>query len=890
MQSFTPQPPRWAHHFVRWFCPLSLLESVEGDLLEQFEVDYAAYGKKRADRRFVVNVLLFFRPEIVLRNKISLKLIQTSMILNYLKVAKRNLVKRKLYSFINAFGLSIGMCFCMLIYLFIQDENSFDQFHVNKQVVYRIESKSYDTWLNNSDDVYSRSAWVQTSLQPVLKEELPEVQYATRYNPSSTAIFRVDEKVFTEKITYVDKDFFSMFSFPLLAGSTDKLFNEKNEVVVTEEIAQKYFGAENALGKIVSIDHDGEKLFTVTGVIQSPPANSSVDFDILVPQENKPYYEQNLSNWGNFNTPTFVQLHKGSSLLSFKENLNKALNKHMGERLERWRKEAVTPVPDSVKMLEYEFTQLPDWHLKKEIAWEKVSDSQYSFILSGIAVLILLIACINYISLSLTTSAARKTEVGVRKVVGAQRSQLVYQFGFESLLLAFISMLFAFGLLTLFLPFFNSFTDKQILLTPQAFWQLFLVGSALTFFIGVLAGSYPSLFLSKFKPALVLKGGFTSKLKAGFTKPLVVAQFALSAFLIISSIVMFKQMEFVTTKDLGFDKDQVIVVPTQTGWNAEADEVVQRFRNRALQEPLVKSVTGTSSSFNKGYSRYGYTIKDEQKSAYVYAVDPYYVPSLNLTLVAGRNFDASIAADSSSILVNEALAKDMKWSDPLNEYLNWQEDSLGIGSKVIGVVKNYHFLSLEQDVEPMFLSMNKKAVGYLTTMLVKVEATNLNAGLDRVREIWKELNPTKPFDYSFMDDDVAKQYDSYKRWMSIMGLATTFAIIISCLGLFGLAGINAINRTKEIGIRKVMGAGVSTIFILLNKQYVWLSLIAYIIAIPFSWYVMDKWLSDFKYKITMGWELFALSVAAGLCVALLTVSYHAIKAVLINPAETLKYE
>lgn len=876
--------------FLEWFCPPELYEGIEGDLVEEFERDLTRLGLKKANRRLAWQVLKFFRPEIILRNRFTIQLINTIMIGNYFKVAARNIQKRKLYSFINAFGLSIGICFCMLIFLFIQDERSFDSFHVNKQDIYRIEEKSFDTWQHDAPDPYRKSAWIQTALQPALKEELAEVLYATRYNADHTGIFRYGDKVFTEKITYVDPDFFRMFSFPLTGVNPDKVFEDKAEIILTPAIAKKYFGDEDPIGKTLRVDNEGEKSFTVVGIIEPAPANSSLHFETLIPQENRPGYERNLKQWGNFNTPTFVQLVPNTNRATFKTNLDSLLDKYMGDRLERWRKESVVPIPADAKMLEYEFTVLPEWHLKKEISWEKVSDPQYSLILGGIAALILLIACINYISLSLTTSASRRTEVGIRKVVGAQRNQLVYQFGLESLVLAFISMVIGMGLMVLFLPAFNEFTGKGIQLTMMNMLQLTGASIGVTLLVGILAGSYPSLFLSKFKPALVLKGGFTSKLQAGFTKPLVVLQFALSAFLIISSVIMFKQMRFVTTKDLGYSKDQILVIPTQTGWNEEADKTVARYRTRLQQEPSVVSIGGTTSSFAQGYSRYGYKIKGEQKSAYVYGVDPEYLPTLGVQFVSGRNFDAAIASDSNAVIVNEALVADMKWTDPLNEYLNYQEDTVGLGAKVIGVVKDYHFLSLEQNIEPMMLSMNKKDVGYLTTMLVKIKPGDIPATVEKLQAAWKDIAPDRPFDYTFLDQNVAKQYESYKRWMSIMGLSTGFAIIISCLGLFGLAGINAINRTKEIGIRKVMGAELQNIFILLNRQYVYLALIAFVLAAPASWYIMNQWLDDFKFKISMSWELFAISMLVGLFIALITVSYHAIKAALINPAETLKYE
>jgi putative ABC transport system permease protein len=876
---------------LRWFCPVGLYEGIEGDLLEAYERDIAESGEKIAKRRLLWNAIRFFNLEILLRNRITRKLINTVMIGNYVKVASRNILKRKLYSFINAVGLSVGIAFCILIYLFIQDEKSFDQFQVNKARIFRMEEKSFDTWQPKPEHPFNRSAWLQTALRQALKDELPEVEASTRFSAGASGIFRSGDKVFTEKnVAYVDRDFFKMFSFPLLSGNVDKLFQNNTDMVITPAIARKYFGKVDAVGKTVQFDDEGEKSYTIAGIIEPPPANSSLDFAILIPQENRPGYARNMKNWGNFNTPTFVQLGPNTNRSTFRRNLDKVVQKYMGDRLEKWRKRSPIPIPPGVKMFELEFTALPDIHLKKEIAWHKVSDPQYSFILAGIATLILLIACINYISLALTTSTARKTEVGIRKVVGAQKSQLVSQFGFESLALAGISMLIGLGLVVLFLPAFNSFTGKGITLTGVNLLQLSGVSVVLTLVVGVVAGCYPALVLSGFRPVSVLKSRFTSKLQSGFTRPLVIVQFALSAFLIISSVIMYRQMRFVTTKNLGYDKEQVVVIPTQTGWNREADKTVERFRTRVQQVPSIVSVSGSTSSFNQGFSRYGYKIKGEQKAAFVFGVDPYYLPTLGMELVKGRNFDPAIASDSSALIVNEALVRDMKWTDPLNEYLNWREDSLGLGSRIIGVVKDYHFLSLENNIEPMFMSMNKKDIGYLVFMLVKITPGDVPGTLETIHTLWRELSPDKPFDYTFLDQDVARQYEAYERWMSIMGLATGFAILISCLGLFGLAGINAVNRTKEIGIRKVLGAEVGNIFILLNRQYFWLSLIAFALAAPLSWYIMNKWLADFKFKIAIRWELFAWSMAAGLLVAMITVSYHAIKAAMINPADTLKYE
>jgi putative ABC transport system permease protein len=547
-------------------------------------------------------------------------------------------------------------------------------------------------------------------------------------------------------------------------------------------------------------------------------------------------------------------------------------------------------LPDDTDPFNYEFTNIRDIHLNTEVEWELRSDPQYSYILGGIGLLILIIACINYISLSLSTSVSRQTEVGVRKAIGAHQKQLFFQFTVESILLAGLSMLIGLVMVVLFLPYFNDFTNKNIALDLPLFAQVFMMSILISIVVGFLSGVYPAIFLSSYRPVRVLKSNKTSRLKAGFTVPLVLIQFCLSAMLIICSLIMFRQMKFITTKDLGYNADQIIVIPTQMGFSEESDRVVAKFRQAISGEPEFSGVAGTTMSFNRGWSRYGYTIDEEEKFAYVYGVDYEYLPLLDIEFVEGRNFDQNNPADSNAIIVNEALVKDMGWKTPLQEYLNWQEDSLGRGDRIIGVARDYHFLSLENDIHPMFLSINTNRIGHLTEIMVKLQAGNIPEGIEKLRDKWREIMPDKPFTYTFLDDNVASQYESYERWMKIMGLATFFAIVISCLGLFGLSGINAVNRTKEIGIRKVMGAETWNIFILLNKQFVWLALGSFVVAAPVSWYIMDQWLESFQFVIPMSWDIFAISIGIGLAVAILTVSYHSLRAANKNPADTLKYE
>lgn len=810
------------------------------------------------------------------------------MIRNYLTIAVRNILKHKLYSFINVFGLGTGIAFCLLICLYIEDERSFDQFHTNKDRIYRIHTTHFDREAFEKGEAapYAHHAYLSAKLAEVMQAELAEVEATTRYRNGEEGIMRYHDRVFNEKVTYVDSGFFKMFSFPVVAGTTHKIFRHPTDAVITPAIAQKYFGDDDPIGKSFTWGTGNVQTFTVAAIIAAPPANSSLVYQILLPLEAQGGFARNREMWNNFSYPTFVMLKPGTDPVQLKEHLDTLTNKYLADRIKDRRERQ--QIPAAYKAMEFNAVPLPAIHLYKDVSWDKVSDPQYSVILGGIAGLILIIACINYIALALTTSASRRVEVGIRKVVGAARRQLVIQFGVESILLGILSAVGGLLLAVVFLPAFNSFTAKAIAMP----WAHLPVGLAITLatgmLAGIMAGSYPSLFLSRFLPASVLKGRFTAKLQAGFTRPLVVVQFALSAFLIISSVIMYRQLKFVASKDLGYRKDLVIAVDTQAGWGAASDKTVEQFREAIKTEPSVTAVAGVNSSFSKGWSQYGYRIDGVEKDAFIYCVDAEYIPLLGIELVAGRNFDGR-PSDSTAIVVNEALVKDMGWTDPLNEYLNWQEDSLSQGSKVIGVVKNYHFLSLEQEIEPMFMGIGK-GLGYMQTILVKLAPGDIQKHLAQVKSTWQELYPDRPFQYSFVDEDIAQQYAQYERWMNIAGLSTAFALLIASLGLFGLAGINAVNRTKEIGIRKVMGAEMLTIFLLLNRQYVWLSLLAFALAAPFSWYVMNKWLRSFQFHINIGWELFAVSMLGGLLVALVTVTYHGLRAAWTNPAETLKHE
>ena len=594
------------------------------------------------------------------------------MVGNYFVVGIRNIRKRGLYSFINTFGLSVGIAFCMLISLFIRDELSFDQHHANKDNIFRIDARSFALLRPDlpEKDRWREQVWLQLGLKQAIVDEIPEVAHATRFNPGYGAVLSYGDRVFTERICYVDRDFFTMFSFDLIRGDKERMFTDRREIVLTPEIATKYFGSDDPIGKIINLDTQGVPvLYTVTGIIEAPPANSSFEFKILLPQENRRYYEEDMASWDNNSTPVFVQLHENSDLVAFKAKLDAVRDKYYGVHMVAQRQEF--GLEPNKKIYEYVATPLTEMHLKSNVEWMKVSDKQHSYILGGIAVLILLIACINYVSLALTMSATRRTEVGIRKVVGAVRKQIFYQFGFESIILVMISLVLGFGLMVLFLPSFNSFTSKLIVLTPSGIGTLLIVGLTLALVVGIASGSYPALFLSKFKPTAVLRGRQVNKMQAGFTKPLVVFQFAMSAFLIISSLVMYKQMKFVSTKDLGYEKDAVVVVPLLAGRSKASDDAYRAYRNEVEKIPGVTSVAGTNQYFGEGYNSVGYKIKGVQYSNFTYTIDYDYLNTMGIKLLSGRNFDVNMASDSNAIIVNEALMKEMGWTDIDNAYLNW---------------------------------------------------------------------------------------------------------------------------------------------------------------------------------------------------------------------------
>ncbi len=732
----------------------------------------------------------------------------------------------------------------------------------------------------------SKSPWLPLPLGPAISGLFPEIELFTRVD-ESTFLARHGNHSFRQEVLLADSAFFNIFSFPLLEGSSGDALSDPGKVVLTPETARKYFEDENPVGETLIVTIQGEeKLFTVSAVAESPPENSSISFSMVMRIENKPYYDFNVERWSSFNTPVFIEIMPGAS----PDQLLNKLNSFGAERFADSRKAARDRLglPEDATVAEFTMTPLSGIHLDASAYWHKVSNPMYSYILGTIAVLILIIACINYITLALARSSGRAKEVGVRKASGAQRRQIAVQFWGETQLLSLLAMFAGVCLAELALPLFNTISGKTLSVsyTTDASFLGILLG--ITFLSGFLAGSYPALILSRFNPAKVLKGVKEYSFKPRLTKALLVVQYSLSIFLIISSVIMFRQMEFVSGKELGYDEEQVVFIPTHTGWNEKGTALMERYRDALSNVQGVKYVSGMSPALTMGSNIYAFGINGEMKRSHIYYVDEQLVNTLDIQVVAGRNFSEDRPTDvTNAIIVNQSLVKSMGWEDPIGQTLPWKGEENP--STVIGVVKDFHFQSMESEIEPMLFHMDPDQGG-ISSVAVKMGQGMIAETLPKLESVWNEVAPFTPFNYWFLDDALALQYQDYLRWLRIMAASTVLAIVIACLGLFGLAGLTAVNRTKEIGIRKVLGAGIKHIMLLLNKDIVKLIVVSLVLAAPLSWYIMEIWLSDFAYRIEIGAGVFVLSAIAALFIATIAVSYHSVKAALVNPVDSLKNE
>ncbi len=892
-------PPRWAQRLLHGYCPEEVMEEIEGDLEEAFYHRLEKEGPALARRQYCIDVLRFFNPltfrkaRRIRAQSITFPVNHPAMWNNYLKIALRNIRKQKLFSLINILGLAVGLAFVILVFLFVQHELSYDRFHSNAENIYRVEEVQYQqSGLEDKPSLFKaeqegivKYGYLPLPTGPVMQEEIPEVLRFSRFTPTEAVVSR-GEQIFSEKIHLVDSTFFRLFDFELLAGNPEEVLDEKNRLVISPGIARKYFGYENPLGRELQVVTYTDTLAcTVSGIVEPPPANSSLQFDMLLNIRHKPGYEKSITQWGSFNTGLFVELAPGSSLAAVEKKLQAFAREYMADTYTFLKDRFKLSEED--KIFELNLSPLPDIHLDPSVTWKGSAGNPMNiFILSGLGLIILLTACLNYISLALTSASGRTREVGIRKVLGSTRWQLSLQFWVEAQLLVLISLLLALGLAAWFLPVFNAFVQRNLAfdLGQQAGLALALLG--IMIITGLLAGGYPAGIISRIRAAEVLKGK-TYRYKPGLTQGIVVLQNALSVFLIISALIMYRQMDFINSKDLGYDTDQVLVLDLKTSAGENSELLLERMRNSLEGRNGIREIAAANVSFNQGANIRGFGYEGEVQSAYYYRVSQNYLSTLGIELLEGRNFSTAKGMDKEgAIIINEALAEQLGMENPIGQRLPWGE---GKALTIIGLVKDYHVESLNQPVQPVMLTMDD-AEGGLAALLVKISGREIAPAIEAVQSTWKAAAPGRPFEYTFLDEDVAAQYESYQRWMNIIWASTLFAIFIACLGLFGLSGIFAVNRRKEVSIRKVFGARTANILLLLNKNLFKLAFLSLLIATPVAWWSMRQWLANFEYKAEMGWGPFVIAGAISLCLAVATVSYHALRTALANPVEALREE
>jgi putative ABC transport system permease protein len=796
------------------------------------------------------------------------------MFKNYFKIAFRNIQRNKIYSFINIAGLSLGLACAMLIILYVKDEVSFDRFHKNGNNIYRIASIMQ---FGGEEKKLGITGFLQG---PRFTQNVSGIKSFVRLQ-GGRQDFKKGTDIQSQDILYADSTFFSVFTFPLLSGNPVTCLTEPHTIVLTEDEAKKQFGTSDVLGKNILIREDSAFVpYKVTAVAKDCPQNSSIQFSALLPFKETETDALNNDNWFNFFLNTFVVLEPNANQHAIENQMQRFYVKDAKGTFSKMAEQF--DLGKDASMGSYFLQPFTAMHLSTELPADglsKASNPVYSYILSGIALFILLIACINFINLTIARSMKRAKEIGIRKVVGGNRKQLIIQFLGESFVLCLIAFATAVALVKLILPVFNHLSNKALAISYLFDTKLIAAYLVLFVLTTLLAGFYPAFILSDFNPVKTLYSRFTLSGKNYLQKALVVLQFTLSSFLIIATLIIYYQFNYLTTEKLGYDDSNLVMVekgglrPTQA----------KLFREQLMKNPGILGVAPK----NGGYSSTRAKVESDSAIDFTYeTIDESYLPLLKIPLVAGRNFSMDFPSDSSkAVLVNESFVKKAGWKNPLGQQVNfWYRNQKYV---VIGVVKDYHFQALSQKIGPQLFTMNGNDFG---VVYIKIRPESATSSLAYIQKTFHALFPLAPFSYTFKNDENIKNYEAEAKWKQIMLYSAILTIFISCIGLFGLSVLSAEKRTKEIGIRKVLGASVQSVVTSLSLDFLKLVLIAMVIAIPLAWLAAGKWLQKYPYRIQMSWEIFAAGGLFVIIIALITVSFQAIKAAMANPVESLRTE
>ncbi|MFQ5638927.1 MAG: ABC transporter permease [bacterium] len=789
------------------------------------------------------------------------------MLKNYFKIAIRNLLKYKTYTLINITGLSVGIAATILILFYIQFEFSYDKFHENADHIYRVSIvRLMEGKMPEDSPVFT------PPIGPAMARDFPEVENFVRFTVNKTAYFSLENKqsIKVSGIRYADSTLFDVLSFQLIVGNPKTALVEPYSIVLTEKTAARIFGSDDPMGRIVKLDNADE--YKITGIIKEPPANSHIQFNTLISFVTLYKDPHNYMDWNGGNQYyAYVKLTPDTAPEKVEAKFPDFMWGYINEMLANY----------GIKYEPY-LQPLKDIHLYHD----EYSDTGLTniYIFSAIALLILLIACINFVNLTTARATKRAMEVGVRKVLGANKQNLIRQFLGESMLLTLVAFSVALLLVELFFPSYQALLNKEFkvsgLINMADFWGVLLA----VFVVGIIAGSYPALYLSSFQAVKTLKG----EVRSGANKErsrniLVVLQFAISITLIICTMLINRQLHFVKDKELGFNKEQIVVIPLIS------DEI--KLKSETLKQELsnlpgILNVTASSEVPYAGFTSNGYIPEGFKNPIMIHVVDvdERFLETFDIDMVSGRNFSKEFSTDKTAYLVNETLARSLDWDDPIGKTITRNGDH-----KVIGVVKDFHYATMHSEIKPLILT-NQPWRNRFDLLSVKINSNNISGTLNAIENTWRQFAQSAPFEYSFLDEAFDNLYKSEQRFQEVFFYFSFLAIVIALLGLFSLASFSTEQRTKEIGVRKVLGASVMGIIGLLSKEFLKLVVIANVVCWPIAWYAMHKWLQNFAYRIDMGWWIFALAGGLALVIALLTVSTQAVRAALANPVESLRYE
>jgi putative ABC transport system permease protein len=874
-------PPRLAKRLLLFFLRDDLQEEVLGDLDEKF-------CEKPSGVNYWYQVFSYIRP-FAMRKKRFHPATHIDMLKNYFTVGFRQMAKNRMYSAINIGGFALGIAACLLLAVYIYGELNYDRFYKNQDRIFRVVFRS------EYDGQTGAGVHMTHPFGDVLKELYPDLEAVGYYNDninfgaSSNEVRRTDrlDNTHEEKIVFANQGLLGVLDVEFIRGNPNKALNERKTIVITKSIADKYFGEdEDPIGKSLIMNDDKEKVFAITGVIKDFPSTSHINFDFMMSSEEDILFEGERTSWCCSNWMNYVRVKPGTDIPALEKKLRSIVKTYMQPEVLK-NKNAGKLQLDWLNSFQFSLQPVDEIYLNEEEIHDNVShgDIRFIWLFGSIACLILFLACINFINLSTARSATRAKEVGIRKAIGSLRTSIIRQFLAESLMYSFIALAIGIVLAQLALPVFNNLAGKAIVFPWTQWWIVpSLLAAALS--IGFIAGVYPAFYLSAFRPAKVLKGGIsTGARNVTVRSALVVFQFTISIMLIVGTIIIERQMQYALNKKLGFNKDNVMILhgTVTLGNNVNAfNEELRRLAD-------VRSTSGSNYLPVNDGKRDGGTTQIEEVPgqgfrSQQWEVDTEYVKTMGFKIVSGRDFDSRIASDSSAMIINESMAKEFGMG---NDIIGKQVTNYSGKFTVVGIVEDFHFDALTRHIEPVTMFVTRRIPNIIS---IKLSSNDLPAAIASVSDAWQKFSPHQPIRFEFLDDRYEHTYNDVKQFGVIVKVFTSLAIIIACLGLFALSAFMIEQRGKEISIRMVLGAPLANILRLLSQNFVILVGISFIVAVPIAWFVMDKWLQDYAYRIDISWDIFVITGVSALAIALLTIGYQSIKASLMNPVVNLKSE